>query len=155
MIPLDLSVNRRRRRVVVDPEMPLLWVLRDRLELYGTKYGCGIGTCGACTVHLDGQAVRSCTLPVSAAAGREITTIEGLSTDGRHPCQRAWLEEDVAQCGFCQPGMIMEAAALLRATARPSDDAIDQAFASHVCRCGTYPRLRAALHRAAAMARGR
>lgn len=153
MIPLDLSVNRRRRRVVVDPEMPLLWVLRDRLELYGTKYGCGIGACGACTVHLDGQAVRSCALPVSAAAGREITTIEGLSPDGRHPCQRAWLEEDVAQCGFCQPGMIMEAAALLRTTARPSDDAIDGAFASHICRCGTYPRLRAALHRAAAMAR--
>jgi isoquinoline 1-oxidoreductase alpha subunit len=153
MIPLELSVNRSRRRVVVDPEMPLLWVLRDRLELYGTKYGCGIGACGACTVHLDGQAVRSCALPVSAAAGHEITTIEGLSPDGRHPCQRAWLDEDVAQCGFCQPGMIMEAAALLRATARPSDDAIDQAFATHVCRCGTYPRLRAALHRAAAMAR--
>jgi isoquinoline 1-oxidoreductase alpha subunit len=149
MPPFDLSVNRRRRRVAVDPEMPLLWVLRDHLGLFGTKYGCGIGACGACTVHLDGRAIRSCMLPTSAAVGHEITTIEGLSPKGEHPCQRAWLEEDVAQCGFCQPGMIMEAAALLRVTPAPSDEVIDRAFAEHVCRCGTFTRIRAALHRAA------
>ncbi|MEO8636981.1 MAG: (2Fe-2S)-binding protein [Gemmatimonadales bacterium] len=155
MIPLDLSVNRRRRRLAVDPEMPLLWVLRDHLGLFGTKFGCGIGACGACTVHLDGGAIRSCTLPVSAAVGHEITTIEGLSADGGHACQRAWLEEDVAQCGFCQPGMIMEAAALLRSTPEPSDEVIDQVFASHICRCGTYCRLRAAVHRAASLSGSR
>jgi aerobic-type carbon monoxide dehydrogenase small subunit (CoxS/CutS family) len=155
MIPLDLSVNRRRRRLVVNPETPLLWVLRDHLGLFGTKYGCGVGDCGACTVHLDGQAIRSCTVPVSVVAGHEITTIEGLSPDGSHPCQRAWLDEDVAQCGFCQPGMIMEAAALLRATPAPSDDIIDQAFAGHICRCGTYGRLRAAMQQAARIARSR
>ena len=153
--PLELSINRRRRRLVVDHEMPLLWVLRDHLALFGTKYGCGIGACGACIVHLDGKAVRSCAMPVSEAVGHEITTIEGLSPDGKHPCQRAWLDEDVAQCGFCQPGMIMEAAALLHATPEPSDDIIDQAFAAHVCRCGTYTRLRAAVHRAAGIARSR
>jgi len=155
MIPLDLSVNRRRRRLTVDPVTPLLWVLRDHLALYGTKYGCGIGACGACTVHLDGQAVRACSMPVSAAVGYEITTIEGLSPDGKHPCQQAWLDEDVAQCGFCQPGMIMEAAALLRATPHPTDELIDETFAAHFCRCGTYSRLRAAVHRAADSARSR
>lgn len=155
MIPLDLSVNRRPRRLLVDPGMPLLWALRDHLSLFGTKYGCGIGACGSCTVHLDGKAVRACTIPVSDAVGHEVTTIEGLSRDGGHPCQRAWLDEDVAQCGFCQPGMIMEAAALLRATPQPSDELIDQTFAAHVCRCGTYTRLRAAVHRAAADAGSR
>ncbi len=149
MPPLDLTVNGHRSRLVVAPEMPLLWALRDHLGLFGTKYGCGIGACGACTVHLDGRAVRSCSLPVAAAVGHEITTIEGLSPDGRHPCQRAWLEEDVAQCGFCQPGMIMEAAALLRTAPAPSDEVIDHVFADHICRCGTYTRLRAAVHRAA------
>jgi isoquinoline 1-oxidoreductase alpha subunit len=152
MTALMLSVNHRAHRLEVDGEMPLLWALRDHLGLFGTKYGCGIGECGACTVHLDGQAVRSCSLPVSAAVNHEVTTIEGLSPGGRHPCQQAWIEEDVAQCGFCQPGMIMEAAALLRATPRPDDAAIDQAFGSHVCRCGTYNRLRAAVQRAAAIA---
>jgi aerobic-type carbon monoxide dehydrogenase small subunit (CoxS/CutS family) len=152
MTSLVLSVNHRTHRLEIDAEMPLLWALRDHLGLFGTKYGCGIGACGACTVHLDGKAVRSCSLPASAAAGHEITTIEGLSSDGRHPCQQAWVAEDVAQCGFCQPGMIMEAAALLRATPAPDDAAIDQAFGAHVCRCGTYNRLRAAVHRAASIA---
>lgn len=152
MIPLILSVNRRRRELAVAPDMPLLWALRDHLGLFGTKYGCGIGACGACTVHVDGKPVRSCSLPVSEAVGHEITTIEGLSSDGKHPCQLAWIEEDVAQCGFCQPGMIMEAAALLRTVPKPSDDAIDQTFGAHVCRCGTYNRLRAAVHRAAEIA---
>ncbi len=149
MPPIPLTVNGRRRTVTVDPAMPLLWVLRDHLSLFGTKYGCGIGACGACTVHLDGRAVRSCSLPVAEAAGRQVVTIEGLSTRGDHPCQRAWLEEDVAQCGFCQPGMIMEAAAMLRTTPAPSDADIDAAFSSHLCRCGTYTRIRAAVHRAA------
>lgn len=155
MDALRLSVNRRSRDVTVDPAMPLLWVLRDHLALFGTKYGCGTGDCGACTVHLDGQPVRACVLPAAAAVGHEVTTIEGLSPGGEHPCQRAWIEEDVAQCGYCQPGMIMEAAALLQATPRPTDAAIDQAFSSHVCRCGTYVRLRAAIHRAAALQGGR
>lgn len=145
----SLTVNGRARTVDAPADMPLLWVLRDRLQLFGTKYGCGIGACGACTVHVNGQAVRSCSLPVAAVAAARITTIEGLSRDGAHPAQQAWIEEDVAQCGFCQPGMIMEAAALLRARPHPTDGEIDGAFASHVCRCGTYNRLRAAVHRAA------
>lgn len=149
MPPLELTVNGRRRTIAADPAMPLLWVLRDHLSLFGTRYGCGIGACGACTVHLDGRAVRSCSVPVSEAAGHQVVTIEGLSARGDHPCQRAWLEEDVAQCGFCQPGMIMEAAAMLRATPAPSDADIDEAFSSHLCRCGTYTRIRAAVHRAA------
>ncbi|MBI2796501.1 MAG: (2Fe-2S)-binding protein [Gemmatimonadetes bacterium] len=145
----SLTVNGRARTVEAPADMPLLWVLRDRLQLFGTKYGCGIGACGACTVHVNGQAVRSCSLPVAAVAAARITTIEGLSRDGAHPAQQAWIEEDVAQCGFCQPGMIMEAAALLRARPQPTDGEIDGAFASHICRCGTYNRLRAAVHRAA------
>jgi len=149
MTPLKLTVNGRSRSVTVDPAMPLLWALRDHLTLMGTKFGCGIGTCGACTVHLDGQAVRSCLVPVSQAVGKRVVTIEGLSADGSHPCQQAWLAEDVAQCGFCQPGMIMEAAALLLVRPDPTDADIDQAFSSHLCRCGTYTRIRAALHRAA------
>ena len=145
----SFSVNGRMRSVEADPAMPLLWVLRDRLGLFGTKYGCGVGVCGACTVHENGRAVRSCLLPVSGAEGKRYTTIEGLSPDGSHPCQRAWLEEDVAQCGFCQPGMIMEAAALIRTSPHPDDGEIDRTFGAHVCRCGTYTRLRRAVHRAA------
>ncbi len=155
MPPFELTVNRRRRRLAVDADMPLLWALRDHLGLFGTHYGCGTGSCGSCTVHLDGKAVRACLTTVSAAVGHEVVTIEGLSADGSHPCQRAWLEEDVAQCGFCQPGMIMEAAALLRATPHPSDEVIDRVFSPHICRCGTYTRLRAAIHRAADLAGGR
>lgn len=130
--------------------MPLLWVLRDRLQLFGTKFGCGAGVCGACTVLEGPRAIRACMLPISAAAGKSFTTIEGLSKEGTHPCQRAWVEEDVAQCGFCQAGMIIEAAALLNENPRPSDADIDRTFAQHVCRCGTYVRIRQAVHRAAA-----
>jgi aerobic-type carbon monoxide dehydrogenase small subunit (CoxS/CutS family) len=143
-----LSVNGRPRSVeAADPDTPLLWILRDSLGLTGTKYGCGAGVCGACTVHLDGEALRSCQVPVSAAAGRRVTTIEGLSADGSHACQRAWLEEDVAQCGYCQPGMIMEMAALLARPARPSESDVNTALSDHVCRCGTYARIRRAARR--------
>ena len=145
----SLTINGRVHQVEAEPEMPLLWVLRDRLHLFGTKFGCGIGVCGACTV-LDGRhAVRACTTTISAAAGRAFTTIEGLSPNGSHPCQRAWIEEDVAQCGFCQAGMIMEAASLLADKPRPTNADIDVAFSTHVCRCGTYTRIRRAVQRAA------
>jgi len=145
-----LTVNARPRSVdAADPDTPLLWILRDRLGLTGTKYGCGVGVCGACTVHLDGEATRSCQVPVSAAAGKRVTTIEGLSGNGNgdHPCQRAWLEEDVAQCGYCQPGMIMEMAALLARRSKPSQTDVDDALSDHVCRCGTYARIRRAARR--------
>jgi isoquinoline 1-oxidoreductase subunit alpha len=155
MARFALTLNGRRREVeAADPEMPLLWVLRDRLGLTGTKFGCGQGICGACTVLREGRAVLSCQVPIRAAAGGSFTTIEGLSDDGSHPCQRAWLEEDVAQCGYCQPGMILAAAALLAATPRPTDADLDAAFAGHVCRCGTYARVRRAVHRAAELAGG-
>ncbi len=144
-----LNVNGRRRRVSLPADTPLLWVLRDTLGLTGTKYGCGAGLCGACTVHLDGAAVRSCAIPVAQAAGKPITTIEGLSPDGGHPVQRAWIAEDVAQCGYCQAGQIMAAAALLHATPRPTDAQIDDALSGNLCRCGTYQRIRTAVHRAA------
>jgi len=147
--PIVLLVNGARRRVDVPPDMPLLWALRDVLGLTGAKYACGAGHCGACTVHLGGAAVRSCQLPVQAAAGKPITTIEGLSPDGSHPVQRAWVEEDVAQCGYCQAGQIMAAAALLEATPKPTDAQIDDAMSGNLCRCGTYQRIRAAIHRAA------
>src|SRR5919112_6906090 len=138
----SLTINGRTHQVDADPEMPLLWVLRDRLRLFGTKYGCGIGACGACTV-LDGRrAIRSCMTTMAATAGRSYTTIEGLSPNGSHPCQRAWIEEDVAQCGFCQAGMIMTACALLKSKPRPSEADIDDALSDNVCRCGTYPRIR-------------
>jgi aerobic-type carbon monoxide dehydrogenase small subunit (CoxS/CutS family) len=144
-------VNGRKRTVDVDDDTPLLWVLRDALELRGTKYGCGIGVCGACTVLQGKDAIRSCQLTAKEAAGRSFTTIEGLSRDASHPCQRAWIEEDVAQCGYCQAGILMETCALLARKPSPSDADIDQAIDSHVCRCGTYPRIRKAIHLAAGM----
>ena len=147
-----LTVNRKVREVEAEPDTPLLWVLRDGLKLTGTKYGCGVGLCGACTVLDGGKAERSCQIPVRLAAGRRITTIEGLSADGSHPCQRAWLEEDVAQCGYCQPGMILEAAALLAAKRQPTEEEINAAFAGHVCRCGTWQRVRRAVHSASRLA---
>ena len=144
-----LRVNGTRRAVDVDPSTPLLWVLRESLGLTGTKFGCGVGICGACTIHVDGEAVRSCQVTAERVAGRAVTTIEGLSADGSHPCQRAWLAEDVAQCGYCQPGMLMTAAALLHAHPNPSDGEIDRTMSDLVCRCGTYQRIRRAIHRAA------
>jgi isoquinoline 1-oxidoreductase alpha subunit len=149
MMTLQLRVNGVDRSVEVDPEMPLLWVIRDLLALPGTKFGCGQALCGACTVHLNGTAVRACGLPARAAAGQSITTIEGLSTDGSHPLQRAWVELGVPQCGFCQPGQIMQAASLLGANHQPSDQEIDDAMAGNLCRCGTYLRIRAAIKQVA------
>ena len=147
---MELKINDQQYAVEVsDPSMPLLWVIRDVVGLTGTKYGCGIGQCGACTVHLDGQAVRSCSVPVEVAAGKSITTIEGLSSDGRHPLQLAWQEVDVPQCGYCQAGQIMSAAALLQRNQTPSDEDIVAAMSGNLCRCGTYPRIRAAIHAAA------
>ncbi len=148
-----IIVNELQHRVDADPEMPLLWVLRDLLHLTGTKYGCGMGVCGACTVHENGKAVRSCQVPVLATANKKYTTIEGLSANGDHPCQLAWTEEDVSQCGYCQAGMAMTAAALLREKAYPSDDEIDAVMSELVCRCGTYQRIRRAIHRAASEGR--
>jgi isoquinoline 1-oxidoreductase subunit alpha len=148
---IALTVNDRPHKVDVAPDTPLLWVIRESLGLTGTKYACGIAQCGACTVHLDGSAVRSCTTPVSAAANRQVTTIEGLSASADHPVQKAWIDVDVPQCGFCQPGQIMSAAALLAANPSPSDADIDTAMAGNICRCGTYQRIRAAVHRAAAL----
>ncbi|HSL50560.1 MAG TPA: (2Fe-2S)-binding protein [Candidatus Deferrimicrobiaceae bacterium] len=152
---ITFVVNGKQQRVNASPDSPLLWVIREDLRLTGTKYGCGMALCGACTVHLDGAPVRSCVTPVSAAAGRKITTIEGLSPQGTHPVQRAWMELDVPQCGFCQSGQIMSAAALLAQKASPTDADIDAAMAGNICRCGTYQRIRAAIHRAAALGRGR
>lgn len=144
-----LTVNGTEYEVDAEPETPLLWVLRDNIGLTGTKFGCGVAQCGVCTVHLDGEAVRSCITPLDSVAGAEITTIEGLSDDNSHPVQRAWIEHTVPQCGYCQSGQIMSAAALLRRTPRPTDDDIDAAMAGNLCRCGTYPRIRQAIHRAA------
>jgi aerobic-type carbon monoxide dehydrogenase small subunit (CoxS/CutS family) len=144
-----LDVNGRRHDVDVSPEMPLLWVLRDRLGLTGTKFGCGLGQCGACTVHLDGVATRACLTTAQQASGRKITTIEGLSPNSSHPLQAAWVAEQVPQCGYCQSGQIMSAAALLVRTPKPTDAQIDQAMAGNICRCGTYQRIRRAIHRAA------
>jgi isoquinoline 1-oxidoreductase alpha subunit len=150
---MKLKVNGSEREVDAPPDMPLLWVLRDLLGLTGTKFGCGIAQCGACTVHLDGTPMRSCITPVSLAAGRGITTIEGLSQDGGHPVQRAWAELEVVQCGYCQSGQIMATAALLAAKPDPSDADIDAALAGNLCRCGTYQRIRRAVHRAAELSR--
>jgi isoquinoline 1-oxidoreductase alpha subunit len=147
--PIQLRVNGVARELRVDPEMPLLWVLRDVLGLTGTKYGCGQALCGACSVHLDGAVVRSCCTPVRRAEGRDVTTIEGLSEDGTHPLQRAWIELGVPQCGFCQAGQIMTAAALLRKQPKPSPEQVEQSLAGNLCRCGTYTRIRAAVQRAA------
>ena len=145
---IPLIVNGIASAVDVEPDTPLLWVLRDSLKLTGTKYGCGIAQCGACTVLIDGQALRSCSTPLSAVAGKSITTIEGLSVDGTHPVQLAWIEHDVPQCGYCQSGQIMAAVALLKETPKPTDADINRAM-TNICRCGTYPRIRAAIHRAA------
>jgi isoquinoline 1-oxidoreductase subunit alpha len=149
MAEITLRVNGSERTVSVPPQMPLLWVLRDSLDLPGTKFGCGAGLCGACTVHVDGSAVRSCSTPVSQVAGQSITTIEGLSPNGMHPLQQAWIAEDVPQCGYCQTGQIMAAAALLAKTPHPSDGDITRAMTGNICRCGTYDRIRRAIHRAA------
>ena len=145
---IRLNVNGQPREIDVDPSTPLLWVLRDTLGLMGTKYGCGIAQCGACTVHLGGQAMRSCILPVSAAQSLPIVTIEGLSPDGSHPVQKAWVQLEVPQCGYCQPGMIMAVSALLKITPRPTDAEIDASI-TNICRCGTYARIRQAIHAAA------
>lgn len=146
---IRLTVNGQEQELDVDPQTPLLWVLRDHLDLTGTKFSCGIAQCGACTVHVNGLATRSCVTPVSAVAGREVTTIEGLSSNGEHPVQQAWIELDVPQCGFCQSGQIMAAASLLEENPTPNDADIDQAMSGILCRCGTYNRVRAAIKRAA------
>jgi isoquinoline 1-oxidoreductase subunit alpha len=151
---ITLTVNGKRSQVDAPADMPLLWVIREKLSLTGTKFGCGAALCGACTVHVDGQPVRSCSTPLSAVAGKKITTIEGLSDKSDHPVQKAWIELDVPQCGFCQSGQIMAAAALLAKTPNPSDDDIDNAMAGNICRCGTYQRIRAGIHRAAQIKKG-
>lgn len=149
MAKFKLSINKKSVEVDVDPATPMLWVLRDHLNLVGTKYGCGVGSCGACTIHLNGRALRSCQLPVSAVGVQEITTIEGLSENGDHPVQKAWLDLDVAQCGYCQTGQIMTAAALLKSKPSPTDDDIDTAMTGNICRCGTYVRIKEAVKTAA------
>lgn len=146
---IQLTINNQSHTVDAEPDMPLLWVLRDVLHLTGTKFGCGMAMCGACTVHLNGNAIRSCVTPVSATVGKEVTTIEGLSPDTTHPLQQAWLAEDVLQCGYCQSGQIMSAAALLRAKPNPTDADIDSAMSGNICRCGTYQRIKKAIHHAA------
>lgn len=149
---IEIRVNDQTQRIDADPDMPLLWVIRDLLNLTGTKFGCGKGLCGACTVHLDGSPVRSCLIPVSAADGRSVTTIEGLARDGKHPVVQAWREHNVPQCGYCQPGQMMTAAALIRDNPGISDVQISRGMAGNVCRCGTYMRIRAAVQRAARIA---
>ena len=152
---MKLTVNGEERELDIEPDMPLLWVLRDELGITGPKYGCGIAACGACTVHLNGEAVRSCSVPVGSAEGAEVVTIEGLAPgDEMHPVQQAWLETQVAQCGYCQSGQMMQAAALLKDRPNPSDEDIDEVMSGNLCRCGTYPRIRAAVHSAAARLRG-
>jgi aerobic-type carbon monoxide dehydrogenase small subunit (CoxS/CutS family) len=149
MAQFELNVNGKTHELNVDPSTPILWVLRDHLKLVGTKYGCGIAQCGACTVHLNGVAVRSCQLPVSSVGNNQLTTIEGLSEKGDHPVQQAWLEHDVPQCGYCQSGQIMSASALLEANTNPSDEEIESAMNGNICRCGTYTRIKAAIKTAA------
>ena len=151
---IAFTINKKPVKVDADPSTPLLWVIRENLGLTGTKYGCGMAQCGACTVHIDGKAVRSCVAPLSRAEGAEITTIEGLSPGLTHPLQQAWIEEDVPQCGYCQSGQLMSAAVLLREKPQPTDSDIDEALTGNICRCGTYPRIRKAIHRAAAKIAG-
>jgi aerobic-type carbon monoxide dehydrogenase small subunit (CoxS/CutS family) len=155
MATIRLTINGKAEAVEADPEMPLLWLLRDVLGLTGTKYGCGVGVCGACTILEGDAAVRACQITAAEAAGKRYTTIEGLSQDGSHPCQRAWIEEDVAQCGYCQPGMIMNVCALLKRKTKPTDADIDDALRDSVCRCGTYVRIRKAVHTAARLGGGK
>jgi isoquinoline 1-oxidoreductase subunit alpha len=150
---VSLTINNKVTTVDADPSTPLLWVLRDHLGMTGTKFGCGIAQCGACTVHVDGRAMRSCQFPLESAVGTRIRTIEGLSPDSSHPLQRLWVAMNVPQCGYCQSGMLMAAAALLKQIPKPTDDDIDQ-YVSNICRCGTYPRIRAAIHKAAEATRG-
>ncbi len=154
MAAIQFTLNGKSQKVDVVAQMPLLWVLRDQLGMTGTKFGCGAGLCGACTVHVNGAAVRSCSMPVSGVAGKSVTTIEGLSADGNHPVQQAWLEGDVPQCGYCQSGQIMQAAALLAKNKRPTDSDIDEVMKGNICRCGTYQDIRHAIHRAADIAGG-
>ena len=149
MAAIHLLINGSPHEIEIAADTPLLWVLRDKLNLTGTKYGCGMGVCGACTVHLDGEAARACQTPVSSIGARKVTTIEGLSTDSTHPVQLAWIAEQVPQCGYCQPGQMMQAASLLAKTPRPTDDQIDEAMTGNLCRCGVYQRIRRAIHRAA------
>lgn len=149
MAQYNLKINGEKKQVDVAPDTPMLWVLRDHLDLVGTKYGCGVAMCGSCTIHLDGNAVRACQVPVSAVEGKSITTIEGLSKNGDHPLQKAWLEVDVPQCGYCQAGQIMNAAALLESNANPTDEEIDAAMDGNICRCGTYVRIKKAIKLAA------
>jgi isoquinoline 1-oxidoreductase alpha subunit len=151
MASITLKINNKNYTVDADPKMPLLWAIRDLAGLTGTKYGCGIAQCGACTVHLNGVPIRSCSTPVSAAAGKDIVTIEGLSSDNSHPVQKAWIQEQVPQCGYCQSGQIMAAAALLKRNPKPNDKDIDAAMQGHICRCGTYPRIRKAIKTASSM----
>ncbi len=151
MAVFNLNINGKNREIDVDPTTPLLWVLRDHLNLVGTKYGCGIAQCGACTVHLDDVAVRSCMMPVSSISNQKVTTIEGLSENGDHPVQKAWLEVDTAQCGYCQTGQIMTAAALLKKNSNPSDEQIEMAMNGNICRCGTYLRIKESVKKAADM----
>ena len=151
---VTLTVNQKEYQVDASPDMPLLWVLRDLLGLTGTKFGCGMALCGACTVHLNGEAVRSCVTLLARAAGQQITTIEGLSSDNSHPLQKAWIQADVPQCGYCQSGQIMSAAVLLREKPHPTDKDIDDAMTGNICRCGTYPRIRKAIHLAAQLQEG-
>jgi isoquinoline 1-oxidoreductase alpha subunit len=154
-VSIAFTLNGKPQNVDVSPEMPLLWVLRDILNLTGTKYGCGMALCGACTVHINGEASRSCVTPVSSVSGKKVTTIEGLSLDGSHPVQQAWMAEDVPQCGYCQSGQIMSAVALLAKKAHPTDADIDDAMSGNICRCGTYQRIRKAIHRAAGTPSGK
>jgi isoquinoline 1-oxidoreductase alpha subunit len=152
---IKFTLNGKPQTVEVSPDMPLLWVLRDTLNMTGTKFGCGMALCGACTVHINGEATRSCITPISSVSGKKVTTIEGISADGSHPVQQAWIAEDVPQCGYCQSGQIMSAVALLTKKSNPTDSDIDDAMSGNICRCGTYQRIRKAIHRAAASQSGK
>jgi isoquinoline 1-oxidoreductase subunit alpha len=154
-MPVNFTLNGKSQTVDVSPDMPLLWVLRDTLNMTGTKFGCGMALCGACTVHINGEATRSCITPISTVSGKKVTTIEGLSADATHPVQQAWIAEDVPQCGYCQSGQIMSAVALLTKKSHPTDADIDDAMSGNICRCGTYQRIRKAIHRAATIQSGK